>query len=316
MRTIRNAASSVRLNFAFWATFAALAIAHSALAQAQTPSSPPRSRMLMERESEQVAQILGLDSRIQQLRALRTQRPDGSPATLEEISIRQDLMEQIQIADLDVESVLAELSNERNLLSDLRTILQSRRDRTVNRLNTAALITGSGLGAIVNATQFTVLSDRTQNIGDGIGVGSGVASTIFSIMAARRQSGPKGSVGEAPNMLAPLFDRTPVLNSYYPAPVRRYLESVAPDAESQKETRLDQLKATWIRDGRLDATNTAKRAQKIQAVSTSKDPQTKVSIDDLTDRIAMLGDVMGRVSLMQRDLALLMHSYLGKWKRE
>ena len=42
------------------------------------------------------------------------------------------------------------------------------------------------------------------------------------------------------------------------------------------------------------------------------DTKVKISIDDLTDRIAMLTDVSGRVSLMKRDLALIMRSYLTK----
>ena len=38
------------------------------------------------------------------------------------------------------------------------------------------------------------------------------------------------------------------------------------------------------------------------------DKGVTVSIDDLTDRMAMLGDVSGRIALMKRDLALLMRS--------
>ena len=98
--------------------------------------------------------------------------------------------------------------------------------------------------------------------------------------------------------------------------VLQYLESVAPDAESPGETRLEQLKAAWIKAGRLDASNPAKQQQKIKAVSTSEDPQVRVSIDDLSDRIAMLGDVMGRVSLMKRDLAALMRSYSSKFRKD
>ena len=57
------------------------------------------------------------------------------------------------------------------------------------------------------------MSNRTQDIGDAIGIGSGVASTVLSILATRRQAGPGATVGEAPNMLAPLLGGTPVLNT-------------------------------------------------------------------------------------------------------
>ncbi len=45
------------------------------------------------------------------------------------------------------------------------------------------------------------------------------------------------------------------------------------------------------------------------AVATvSEDPKVKLSIEDLTNRIAMLGDVQGRVSVIKRDLATLIVS--------
>ena len=133
-------------------------------------------------------------------------------------------MEEVQSAALDVDGVLAEIENEQGQLSNLRMTLQGRRDNTVAKLNTAALITGSAAGAAVSATQFNTLGSTTNNIGDGVGIGAGVASTVFSIMATKKQNGPSGTVGETPNMLASLFDGAPALNSRYPAAVMEYLE--------------------------------------------------------------------------------------------
>jgi hypothetical protein len=45
-------------------------------------------------------------------------------------------------------------------------------------------------------------------------------------------------------------------------------------------------------------------------MTTSENPKVKVSITDLSDRIAMLNDVSGRAALMKRDLALLMRSLI------
>lgn len=307
-----NTLSALRFRFALLSI--AGVIAQSALAQSSL--GVPVAVQDADADAAQTARILGLDSRISELRALRAQRPaDGKP-TFEEILIRQELLESIQIAILDVDGVLAELSNERGQLGDLRSSLQSRRDRTVSRLNAAALITGSGLGVAVNATQFSTLSNRTQDIGDGIGVGSGVASTILSVLAVRRQHGPNGSVGETPNMLGPLLGGTypRVLSTYYPPPVLHYLRSIPASEDSKRGTRLEQLMEEWVRAGRLDASDPAKRQQKITVLSTSMDTKGKLSIDDLTDRIAMLTDVSGRVSLMKRDLAVLMRSYMNKPK--
>jgi len=260
--------------------------------------------------SKQLASILGLAAKVSQLRALRTRDSDPPTATMDEVLVRQELLEAIQAAALEVDSVLAELTNERGQLADLRASLQSRRDRTVNRLNAAALMTGSGLGAAVSATQFTTLSSRTQNVGDSLGIGSGIASTIFALLAVRKQAGPSGTVGETPNMLAPLLGSQveAVLSSYYPDSVMQYLRSIPETGDPKRGTRLEQLMEQWTNAGRLDPSDSVKRQQKIAVLSTSMDSKVKISIDDLTDRIAMLTDVSGRVLLMKRDLAVLLRA--------
>jgi hypothetical protein len=262
--------------------------------------------------SDQTAHILGLDVKVSQLRALRSRGSDDPTAALKEMRLRQDLLESIQAAILDAEGVLAELANERGQLADLRFSLQNRRDRTVGRLNAAALLTGSGLGVAVSASQFTTLSSRTQNIGDGVGIASGVVSTLFALAAVRKQNGPSGTVGETPNMLAPLLGgkSEAVLSSYYPTSVLLYLKTIPAEGVAKRGTRLEQLMEQWGSAGRLDESDSVKRQHKITVLTTSMDTTVKISIDDLTDRIAMLTDVSGRVSLMKRDLARIMRSYL------
>ena len=110
-------------------------------------------------------------------------------------------------------------------------------------------------------------------------------------------------------MLAPLFDRPAVLHANYPAAVLKYLESVPPEESAQRGTRLEQLKAEWAAAGRLDSSDAVKEQKKISVLTASGEKDVKISINELTDRIAMLGDVSGRVSLMKRDLALLLRSY-------
>ena len=263
-------------------------------------------------DSEQTAHILGFDTLLKKLATLQTERLCGSPPSLEELAIRQQLLEAVQTAALDVDSVLGEISNEEGELSNLRTSLQGRRDSTVAKLNAAALITGSTAGAAVSATQFNTLGSRANNVGDGFGIGAGVASTIFSIMATRKQNGPNGALGEVPNMLAPLFDRSPVLNTYYPSAVMQYLQTVPIKEDPSRGTRLEQLKAQWVQSGRLDTSDSGRRQREVTTMTSSSDPSVKVSIQDLSNRIAMLVDVSGRVSLMKRDLAVIMRTYLPK----
>ncbi len=160
--------------------------------------------------ADQVANILGISQVVSRARSMHAQTPCESSPTLPELALRQDILERVTAASLDVDGVLAELESERARLSELTAALQARRDRAVNLTNVAGLITGTGLGIAVNAMQF---SSSTANLGNGLGVGSGIASTVLSIIGIRQQHGPQRSVGRIPNMLAPLFVRSAELNS-------------------------------------------------------------------------------------------------------
>ncbi len=273
--------------------------------KAIVPSALAQNNPHASENAEQVAKILGISQLISNARLMHTQTPCESAATVEELSMRQDILETVVATSFEVDGVLAELNNERANLSELSTVLQARRDRAVNLTNIAGLITGTGLGVAVNAMQF---SSSTANVGNSLGVGSGIGSTVLSIIGIRQQRGPQRSVGRIPNKLAPLFARQPALNSYYPQEVLEYLRSVPPGEGIDSGSRLDQLMAEWRQVGRLGPPGSAETDQKITRLTSSLDDKTKLSIDDLSDRMAMLADVSGRVALMKRDLAVLMLS--------
>ena len=111
-------------------------------------------------------------------------------------------------------------------------------------------------------------------------------------------------------MLAPLLGGAaePVLSSYYPDCVMQYLQRIPATGDQTRGTRPEQLMEQWTNAGRLDAADSARRQHRIAVLSTSMDNKVKISIDDLTDRIAMLTDVNGRVSLMKRDLAVIVRA--------
>jgi len=300
----------MKVKLTLFVCFLPVLLCAASSAQAKRSSSPLPGPTPQYLETNQVSDILGLTESVQRLRTLQAQHGCDSVSAPEELTIRQHLLESVQSAGLDVDAAVGEIANEQGELANLETTLKMRRDKTVARLNAAALITGSGAGAAVNATQFTTLSSRTNNIGDGIGVGSGAVSTLLAYLATRKQNGPSGTVSETPNMLAPLFDRPPVLNTDYSPSVMQYLQSLPPGETADRGTRLEQLKAEWVKGGRLNSSNLAKQQEKITVMTTSGETDVRISIDELTDRIAMLGDVSGRIALMKRDLALLMRSYM------
>src|SRR5262249_23813365 len=278
-------------------TFLTLLLLFTASGRAQVANPHTRAN------ADQIASVLGLTGTIQHLHAIESNRPCSAPPNMDELALRQEISDAVVSASLDVDAAIAEIQNEGALLMELRTALQGRRDHAVNLLGAANLVAGTGIGIVVNALQF---SDSTANAGNALGVGSGVASTLLSIIGIRKQRGSKVSIGRAPNMLAPLFDQPSVLNSYYQPSVRTYLESSPPTDHDKTATRLEQLKAQWQVDGRLASPNTPAFEKQLRVLTVSENPNIKLTIDNLNDRIAMLIDVSGRVGLMKRDLADLM----------
>jgi hypothetical protein len=291
--------------FLLFCVLAVVVAPSGALAQGSAAPQQPATDPYANGNAAQVASILRMSDLLNKLRTIRAQTACGSPKSVEELAIRQDILEAVESSSLDVDSVLAELENERAHLFELRAALASRRDRSLGLLNVANIITGTGLGIATNALQF---SNSTAKIGDNIGVVSGVGSTVLSVLAIRRQRGPQDSVGRVPNMLAPLFGRQAELNSYYPPAVLAYLNSTPAGERAENGTRLDQLRTEWGQGGRIGPTGSPKTDQHIARLTSSLGTKTKLSIDDISDRIAMLADVTGRVGLMKRDVAELMRS--------
>jgi len=274
-------------------------------AAVETPCGPGASCPELSPHAGQVAQILGVKPLIDRALALGSSRPPGSSMNLDELALRQEISESVLAASFDVDGVLAEIDQERARIIELRAYLQARRDRGVNITSLAGLIVGTGVGIAVNALQF---SNSTADIGNGIGVGSGAGATVLSLVGLRLQKGPALPIGSAPNMLAVVFDRQPVLSSAYPEDVLAYLNSVPPGEAPDRGTRLQQLIQEWIALGRLDPLDTPKGKREVDLMTSALAPKQKLRIDDLTNRAIMLADVAGRVSLMKRDLAELMRA--------
>ncbi len=268
-------------------------------------SQTPPVTSTQKNQTSEISAILGLGPRMDRLRVLQAERRCGEAANPEELTLRQDISEVVQSAAFDVEGVQAEIENERALLMEIRASLGNKRDRAVNITNVANLVTGTGIGIAVNALQF---SSSTANVGNSLGVGSGVGTTILSILGIRLQRGSKISVGRVPNMLAPLFDRQAVLNTEYPETVRAFLRGDPAGSDVGGQSRLERLKADWKSAGRLPEEKDPAYASQVTKMTSSEDPQVKITIDDLSNRIAMLGDVSGRAGLMKRDLARLLRT--------
>ncbi len=216
--------------------------------------------------------------------------------------MRQEVTESVLGASLDIDSVNAVIDLEIEQIRSIRSDLQSKRDRAQNIINIASIVTGGALGAVNTALQF---KSSTANIGNGIGVGGGAASVVLSIVGIHKQGGGRRSLADSPQMLAAFFGRRPdapeAIASDYPEEVWAYLNSATP-AQPEMGTRREQLIAKWRREGRIEQDASPKGERRIEFLSSNISHVRRLSIDELSDRVAMLLDVRATLSLMKRDL--------------
>lgn len=228
---------------------------------------------------------------------------NGSTMSLKALTLRQKILERVTTASLEIDGVLSEIDSEIAVTNEVRSILESKRDRTLAVNN---LINFAGSGALGIASGGLALMESTAKAGDIVGIISGGFSLALSAIGIRQEKGKKAPLGtEVPNMLAIFFDRTPEFHSEYPEIVWQYIAAVPPKAVIS-ESRKEQLIKRWLDTGRIDPEDSKKGKEKIDFLTSGISNQRRLSIDILTDRAAMLSDVRARVSLMKRDLSKLM----------
>lgn len=252
--------------------------------------------------AQQTAAIIGIKEIIDQFAEFRSQ-PPSTENTLRRLVLRQQITDAILETDLDVDATVSSIQREQTQLQVTRDYLSAQRDRLVGLTTAAATISGSGIGIVGSAMQF---SDKTAYAGDGVSVGSGVASTILSLLSMRLQRGGKAPIEIAPNMLAHPFGRPSERVSAWPDDVWAYLNATPPSGV-RHQTRLESLIEDWTRQGRISSQPSTATERKIEFLTSSFSERRRLSLNDLGDRFSMLADLSAQVALMKRDLAELAH---------
>jgi hypothetical protein len=252
--------------------------------------------------AEQVANAMGIMPVVQRVRLLASERKQAGGISVEELALRQQITEAVLTASLDVDQVRAEIDYERAQISEIEALLSTGRDRRIKLLALANIVGSTGVGSVGSAL---ALSNHTAMAGDVVSVVGGTAGVILSALGLRQQGGAH-SLGIAPNMLAPIFGRTPELRSVYPQDVWTYLNT-APAADPRVHVPWkDELIAEWVRLGRIGPPNAPGSQQKIDQLTSRIAEHQRLAIGSLDDRSAMLSDLGARVSLMNLDLRDLM----------
>ena len=140
-----------------------------------------------------------------------------------------------------------------------------------------------------------------------VGIAGGAIASSLAVAGIRAQKGGTRILEFNSNMLAMLFDKTATADSGYAPVVWSFLNQVAP-TDSDRMTRKERLISTWISLKRIDPPDSSAGKDKIDRVTSQPSNRTKLTIDDLEDRVAMLQDVRAKLSFLKRDLGALLSS--------
>ena len=239
---------------------------------------------------------------------LYDERVQNGRPTADTLAIRQEIMERVIAASLDIDSVNAVVDNEIEHVRAVRGRLQARRDKAQNLVNVASIFGGGVAGVVGTAMQFTA---RTANLGNAISVGGGAGSVVLSLIGLHEQGGTS-DLGNSPRILSRFAGYQPAaaeeVSSVFPLYVWTYLNSVPTDKSAGSPTRRQLLMAKWQSEGKLDRDGLLKSELKLKAQGLLGKQPPKLTISEMDDVQAMLLDITASVSLMKRDLSEILRS--------
>lgn len=257
----------------------------------------------------QIARILGVQCDIERLSSLQAAKgSSAAPGSLEELSLRQKITNEIIAASFDVDSVAAEIDYEREQTMELRNSWHYKRDRAIGSTNLAVLAAGTGLGIVSGVLQF---SKTTSAAGNAVGFAAGGVSTLFSLRGFRQVRGGRRPAWVLPNMLAGFLSQPEEQHSHYPEDVWAYLNDV-PAGATSKTSRKEQLISGWVAAGRIGSPDSPQLRRRIALLTSTDAADKNLDIEVMNERTAMLADVADQVLLMKRDLADLLRGLRRK----
>jgi hypothetical protein len=239
---------------------------------------------------------------LQNLKA-KSSNPDAIKRDVQFLFVKQEMTEILLTTFLETRDLVSTLDDEMSRSTELKNILESRRDRAI-RLNNITNFTSGGALAMIGSSIQIGGGNAISNAGNVLEVGAGALSTGISTYALKQSSGERRSAGADPNMLARLFNLPTTKDRDIPTPIWNYLNEPIPGG--QGVSRRDLLIERWVRLGRIPPP-TSKAGQRRAALLAGTVAQThEVTIDLLDNRVSMLNDMRAVIGSMSRELLEIM----------
>lgn len=229
---------------------------------------------------------------------LELHNKENPPNAERKIVLRNKIRETVMESYFDTVSFEAEAEREQAVLVTLRDAVTALRDRKVDINNAVNFIASGTLNTVGSVLGF---SDQYPAFSGNLNqMLSGVVSTGMSGYALKQTTGGKVQGKGSPTVIAELFGRPTDDRTSYPESVWRYFHCKSIDIPDK--TRAQELEDYWIEKKHLEPHGSRREALKLDFVSGVALKGRSMSINDLNDQIAMIGDISAAAARMARHL--------------
>lgn len=256
----------------------------------------------------QLADTIKLTPVLERMRSLRAQvdgmqpSPERSEARLQLLECKEQAMQMITRTSLEADFVMAEMSAEQNLYSEILSKFTNDRDKLVARVNAGSFISNGVLWAVCESLAIPTHTRSVFAVSSGIvGIAAGLVPSVASMYTLKAVNGKKKMSEVEPNMLAKLFNYPTNPDIEYPRSIWLYLNQVPADSTSSK-TRKEQMINRWVADSNIpNFTSGSSRAQ-LDVLTASVSQKKGLSISTLSARQVMLEQLSSEVMKVKRML--------------
>jgi hypothetical protein len=247
-------------------------------------------------ETQHIAAIVGLAPDAPATEG--TDGANGTDGTDGDATVQQPRkMDRVVVSLLDADIAIATINNEISELNQQQARLRSRSDSRIKKLTIAGILLAAG-GLTGELIEFDA---SRETFGAIIESAAAAAGVVVGVLALRQEGHGRTRQDVHFNMLAQVLDRPAMATSTYPDVVWKYLNSGLPG--SGGATPRQQLLTVWSQNKLLGKKGPDEATiDSLTSTHAAATTHTRLSIDDIEDRVSMLTDTAARIALLKQGL--------------
>ncbi len=233
-------------------------------------------------------------------------RLPGQSLDIKTLTLRENILETLFIASLEINNVMAKIDEEITLDHELVQYINNKRGKSAQVANITNLVSSGAMAIVSSAIQLNS-SPVLRNAGDTINVVAGGVASSLSAYALLQQKSGKAKLESRPNMLSQIFyGQSDIDEVAYPSFVWHYLNGGINLLDVKQYSRREKLIQRWVNYGKILPLTNPKSKVQIAMFTGMQKGSYSMNINDLEIRADMLSDLRAQIALMNNTLLELM----------